>query len=547
MRCDVCCGENLCDHFLVGLQRRMALILYRHVSACQCASSNRSPWSIGIFRRHPSTFDQSDHRNDTGFPRLFSSVCLCVSNRFSRRLPSSHTMAAQQSLTVLVAGASGDLAKNKTYPALLQLWQANLLPRQTVIWGFARTKKSTADFRQHLEPYVKGDQSFLEMCEYSSGKSYGDWEVILDILQRANADNVLVYLAIPPHVFGETTQAVKTALQHTYVRGFTRVVLEKPFGRDTDSCQALLSTLREQQWSEHDLYRIDHYLGKEMVQNILTMRRHNAWLRPLWNRHTVRSVHIVFKEPFGTEGRGGYFDPYGIVRDILQNHLLQVLTLIAMELPEKWTADEIRDAKVRVLKSMPILTKDDCLLGQYVGYKDDPTIENRDTVTPTYACVRMRVDNDTWRGVPFCLEAGKALEERLCEVRLHLSAPGDSQPNVLVLRLQPFPAIFLTANIKTPGFSSTPVSTHMGIDYGDSGGPEAYTRLLLNVLRGQQASFVRDDELLQAWKLFTPMLEEIEHVTPRPYTKGTMGPDERQDFLHAMGVAQPWLPPPSSL
>jgi glucose-6-phosphate 1-dehydrogenase len=339
---------------------------------------------------------------------------------------------------------------------------------------------------------------------------------------------------------------LKTALAqiNSPIPGFLRVVLEKPFGRDTETCRALLDTLHKQDWHESELYRIDHYLGKEMVQNILTLRSSNPWLQPLWNKDTIQAVHILFKEPFGTEGRGGYFDGIGIVRDICQNHLLQVLTLLAMELPEKMTSSAVRDAKVEVLKNMSPLLPSECLHGQYIGYKDDPTIENPDTVTPTYVCLRSWINNPTWEGVPFVLEAGKALDEGLCEARLFFRGNGS---NALVLRLQPQPAIFLTTNMKTPGFSQVPVSTHMGVDYGSCAIPDAYTRLLLDVLRGQQANFVRDDELIAAWEIFTPLLNEMEHTPPVLYEEGTEGPDERGDFLKAMDVEQPWLPPPASL
>ena len=342
------------------------------------------------------------------------------------------------------------------------------------------------------------------------------------ILQECNAmmHNLLVYLAIPPHVFGESTQALKLALENLHVPGFLRVVLEKPFGQDTESCRALLDTLREQQWDESQLYRIDHYLGKEMVSNVLPFRSANPWLTPLWNKDMISSCHIIFREPFGTEGRGGYFDGIGIIRDIVQNHLSQLLTLICMELPEKMTASAVRDAKVAVLENMPILTPRDVLHGQYVGYKDDPTIENPDTKTPTYVCLRTWVNTPRWQGVPFVMEAGKALDERLCEARLFFRGSGS---NALVLRLQPQPAIFLTTNMKTPGFSNKPVSTHMGVDYGNCQIPDAYTRLLLDVLH------------------------QLEQVEPVLYEQGTTGPMERQDFLKSMNVAQAWLPPPAAL
>ncbi|KAL7555576.1 hypothetical protein ACA910_016186 [Epithemia clementina (nom. ined.)] len=468
-----------------------------------------------------------------------------------------------QSLMVIVVGASGDLAKKKTYPALFALWKARLLPRDTVIWGFARSPKADEEFRRHLSPYLKADSDddvasgFLELCFYRKGDSYADWEGIQSILAETQKDNVLVYLAIPPNVFGDSTGAVMKARKNNQnSSGFFRIVLEKPFGNDTESCNQLLRTLVDQKWREEELYRIDHYLGKEMVQNILTLRQHNSWMDSFWNRAFIQSVHLIWKEDIGTEGRGGYFDPYGIIRDILQNHLLQVLTLVAMETPDNWTSDEIRNAKVNVLKAMPSVELADCLLGQYDGYKDDPTIENRETVSPTYACIRTQINTPRWEGVNFVLEAGKALNERVCEVRLHFrgsdkSTTTTSQPNALVLRLQPTPKLFFTANLKTPGFASTPTSAHLGVDYQDHDEsiPDAYTRLLLDVLRAQQENFVRDDELINAWRIFTPVLHQTERdqIEPLPYSRGTAGPDVRQDFLRSIGVTQAWLPPASAL
>jgi glucose-6-phosphate 1-dehydrogenase len=459
---------------------------------------------------------------------------------------------------VLVIGASGDLAKKKTYPSLFELWKSKLLPPNTRIAGFARTKKSHAELREHLKPALvgisDGDEvavnEFLSLCYYNSGSSYGDRGALLNVLQESHGSlhNLLVYLAIPPNVFGTSTEALKGVLEilNPQVTGFVRIVLEKPFGSDTDSCNELLQTLKDQNWEERSLFRIDHYLGKEMVQNILTLREHNPWVHTLLNRDMVQSVHLIFKEDIGTEGRGGYFDEYGIVRDVLQNHLLQVLSLLAMDMPEKLDGESIRDAKVDVLKSMLPIVLEDCLFGQYVGYKDDPTIENRDTITPTYACMRSWVNTENWKGVPFILEAGKALDGRVCEARFHLRG---SKSNYFVLRLQPIPAFFLTANLKTPGFSNEPVSTHVGVDYGQAEKPGAYTRLLLDVLRGNQASFVRDDELLAAWNIFTPVLQQAERENRPPvsYDEDSDGPSQREEFLKAMGVTEAWLPLPSAL
>lgn len=217
-----------------------------------------------------------------------------------------------------------------------------------------------------------------------------------------------------------------------------------------------------------------------------------------------------------------------------------------MELPEKWSATATRDCKVDVLKSMPEIVQEDCLFGQYNGYKDDPTIENRETTTPTYACMRCWVNTDRWRGVPFVLEAGKALDERTCEARLFFRGGAGG---ALVLRLQPTPCIFLTTRIKAPGFSHTPIDGHMSLDYGPQARsiPEAYTRLLLDVLRGDQAHFVRDDELIESWRIFTPVLQQSESAQPDSYQNGTEGPEQRAEFLEAMGVATSWLPLHSAL
>jgi glucose-6-phosphate 1-dehydrogenase len=225
---------------------------------------------------------------------------------------------------VLVVGASGDLAAKKTYPSLFELWKSQLLPQSTSIYGFARTRHTHEQLRAHIRPYLlkhtaaRSDgnnktkpavkdqndvDAFLKLCFYTNGKSYGDDKVLLEIL-KSSSDlyNLLVYLAIPPHVFGESTHALKVALQYldAKVPGFTRVILEKPFGKDTESCQELLDALSSQKWQESALYRIDHYLGKEIVQNIVTLRQHNQWLDALWNKNVVEAVHIVFKEPFGT-------------------------------------------------------------------------------------------------------------------------------------------------------------------------------------------------------------------------------------------------------
>mmetsp|Transcript_12776 Transcript_12776/g.22276 ORF Transcript_12776/g.22276 Transcript_12776/m.22276 type:complete len:545 (+) Transcript_12776:74-1708(+) len=471
----------------------------------------------------------------------------------------------QQTLSIVVVGASGDLAKKKTYPSLLKLFEESLLPPDTIIYGYARSAKTHQELRDHLFPHLMKTgtneiivKDFLGKCFYHSGKTYGDENayaaLVSDGLAKFEAStksavaNRLFYLAVPPDVFGESGLVIKKLGMSA--SGWTRIVIEKPFGRDLDSCNDLLQTLSEN-FEEHDLYRIDHYLGKEVVQNMLIFRFANSFWEPLWNRDCVESVTFTFKEPFGTDGRGGYFDKYGIIRDILQNHLLQVLTLFAMEPPESDDADAIRDAKVQVLKKMDVLTLDDCLLGQYLGYSDDPTILNKDTNCPTYAAIRCSIHTPRWEGVPFILQAGKALDDKLCEVRVCFKSPktlksvgkntsffGNAASD-LVLRLQPDPSISLNMNIKTPGLATLPMKSQMVMNYSDIpnlSNPDAYTRLLLDVMRGKQGSFVRDDELRYSWEIFTPLLHSIEdtHVQPVPYRYGSAGPENREEWMAAM-------------
>jgi len=274
----------------------------------------------------------------------------------------------------------------------------------------------------------------------------------------------------------------------------------------------------------------------------------------MWNRSNVQCVMLTFKEPFGTEGRGGYFDQYGIIRDIIQNHLLQVMTLLCMECPNKLSGpdagEKIRDEKVNVLESIPPVTLDEVYLGQYEGYTDDETITNKDSNCPTFAIIRMFINNPRWAGVPIIFKAGKALNERKAEMRIQFKdAPAastlfgtDVPRNELVIKLQPEETIYLKSNIKTPGFSTAPIQSELEVNYdtryfsnGCESNPDAYSRLILDVLRGQSASFVRSDELIRAWEIFTPVLHQIdnENVQPHTYKVGTRGPEGADEFYNS--------------
>jgi len=482
------------------------------------------------------------------------------------------------SLSIVVVGASGDLAKKKTFPSLLNLYAFDLLPKNIQIWGYARSNITSEDLRENLLPFLhKLDYApevvgqFLSLVHYQRGSSYGDLDALTQLKTNVEAFesiesesedkyfNRLFYFAIPPNVFAQAANAIKQTCMQEEAKGWTRLVVEKPFGKDLKSFEDLNKDLSAQ-FTEDHLYRIDHYLGKEMVQNLTVIRFSNMFFERIWNRDNIQMVILTFKEPFGTEGRGGYFDQFGIIRDILQNHLLQVLTLLTCEPPSVAQGPDagnaIRDAKLHVLNSIPPIKLEDCVLGQYEGYADDPSIENKDTQTPTFAAVRLKINNPRWAGVPIILKAGKALDERKAEMRLQLrDAPaaqylfnGQNCPrNEIVLRLQPDETIYLKTNVKKPGFHSEPIQTDMSLDYDTrfftnhkqckKCNPDAYTRLILDVLEGQQGAFVRDDELRQAWKIFSPVLEEIDRSKIRPFTypQGSRGPVEADEFIAKCG------------
>jgi len=351
-------------------------------------------------------------------------------------------------LSIVVVGASGDLAKKKTFPSLFDLYSHGYIPEHVVILGYARSHKSDEELRAQLKPFLvkHGDadkvDNFLEKIVYRSGE-YNDKNAFAslhgELLEfeasqgMSNTTNRLFYFAIPPNVFLDTARSIHgTAVSPS---GWTRIVVEKPFGHDYDSCERLSEGLGEL-FTEDHLYRIDHYLGKEMVQNLICLRFANEFLEPLWNRDHVQCVLITFKEDFGTQGRGGYFDKSGIIRDILQNHLTQVLSLVAMEPPVRVSgpghSDFVRDAKVQLLECIPSVTVDDVVLGQYTGdekhegYLDDTTVPN-ESRTPTFCSAVVRIHNRRWDGVPFILKAGKALDDRKAEIRVQFRQPPAGQ------------------------------------------------------------------------------------------------------------------------
>lgn len=478
-------------------------------------------------------------------------------------------------LSIVVVGASGDLASRKIFPALFALYCQGYLPRRFNVFGFARSAMDHAAFRKHIEGklacrYVPGEScaakmsEFLARCHYVSGQ-YGSSDAYLDLYGfmrqvegTAGADRIY-YLAIPPSIFLEVAHALGGAgLVRCEARGpWSRVVIEKPFGRDRESSDRLGRELA-QVFTEEQTYRIDHYLGKQAVQNLLVLRFANTVFEPLWTSRTVSRVTICWKEDIGIEGRGGYFDGYGILRDVMQNHLLQVLSLVAMEPPASADAARVGDAKVAVLRAVPPLSLDDVVLGQYrgtvrggmriPGYTEDPSVPPA-SLTPTYAAVRLRVNTPRWQDVPFVMTAGKGLDRRVSEVTVWFREPvrgifaggaAGLPPNHLVIRLQPDEAIELGIVNKKPGLQLELVDTNLDLRYRTAFPvevPDAYECLLLDVMRGDRSLFIRKDELAAAWDIFTPLLRQIEQrgVKPQQYDFGSEGPVAARDFASLAG------------
>lgn len=492
-------------------------------------------------------------------------------------MDSVHKRTAQarsDALTMVVLGASGDLAKKKTFPAIFSLYYHGLLPENFVLIGFSRRPMTDADFRQLIlatlscrvidgAKCAEKMEEFLPRCFYHRG-DYSDRDSFQSLdqslragFERAAAShaNRLFYLAVPPSVFAPSCRGIDSVARAPH--GWTRVVVEKPFGHDSASYDAL----REQLGAllhEREIFRIDHFLAKELVQNLMTLRFANSVFEPLWNRNHIKSVQITFKENFGVEGRAGYFDNVGIIRDIMQNHLLQILSLLAMEPPVSLCAEDIRDEKVKVLRCVKPLSADDFALGQY-GAKDESSKSYLDddgvppnSHTPTFAACVMHIDNARWDGVPFLMRAGKALDERKTEIRIQLNhVPGALFPTVhgaehneIVIRVQPDEAIYVKIVSKVPGLTSRMEEARLNLFYRHAWEeskdiPDAYERLILDVIQGEKSLFIRDDELEVAWKIFTPALQQIEgenSVAPEMYEYGGKGPRESEYMAAKYGI-----------
>ncbi len=487
----------------------------------------------------------------------------------------NHAEKATRTLSVVVIGASGDLAVKKIFPALFHLYCRQLLPERFRCIGYARTSMSNEAFHDLLMShlacrYTPGEENcssamdaFLDRCEYVTGQ-YDDvdgFQALEPVLEQGESPDVqairIFYLSIPPFLFLPTAQALSRARVATERAGSRacRVVVEKPFGRDRQSSDELTEGLARV-FSEEQTYRIDHYLGKEVIQNLMALRFANLIFEPLWNRTNIAHVRISWMEDIGAGGRAGYFDAYGIIRDVMQNHLLQILALMAMEEPLSLNPGYIRNEKVKILRSIAPITLDDIVVGQYVGarYKDEDRRGYReeegvppDSITPTYAAAMLRIRNRRWDGIPFLMRAGKGLNDVKTEIHITFrdvpanifaASPTPPSANDMIIRVQPDPGISLNIMNKVPGLRLTLQKTELNLSYAtafENQIPEAYESLLLDVVNGDKSLFIRSDELEAAWDVFTPVLSDLEScvIKPQGYPFGSAGP-KAADALAAL-------------
>ena len=482
--------------------------------------------------------------------------------------------------TIVIFGASGDLTKRKLVPALFRLSQERLIPAEFAIVGVARQPLDDESFRiQMREQLVElgGEDEisdevwnsfakglFYRQCDFRDSASYASLRETLAQVdkERGTRGNHLFYLATAPSNFGLIAEELgKANLARPEEGAWTRIIVEKPFGHDLESARKLNKDLAAV-FEEEQVYRIDHYLGKETVQNLLVFRFANSIFEPLWNRQYIDHLQITNAEALGVEGRGGYYEEAGVVRDMIQNHVFQVVSLIAMEPPASLSANSVRDEKIKAMMAVrpiqPDHVDESAVRGQYgpgfvlgekvVGYRQEPDVKPESS-TETYAALKLYFDNWRWAGVPFYIRSGKRLAKRVTEIaiqfkdvphRLFTQTDAPLEPNVLVVRIQPNEGITLRFGAKLPGTRTRIRWVNMDFRYGSSFGvdaPEAYERLLLDCMLGDSTLYARRDMTERGWEIVTPILDAWQRpASDFPnYDAGTPGPGTAEDLIERDG------------
>ena len=501
-------------------------------------------------------------------------------------VPKSTGLRPSPPCTIVIFGAAGDLTKRKLLPALYNLKASGLLPRQLAIVGVTRKEKSHEQFREEQSKDIREFATraveetlweelrsalYYQAGEFTDPETYTKLKALLEEVEKAHGTegNVLFYLATPPNFFGEIVKRLGEAgLARSAGGGWRRVVVEKPFGRDLDSARALNAELARV-LDESQIYRIDHYLGKETVQNIMVFRFANGLFEPVWNRRYVDHVQIMVAETVGVEDRGNYYESAGVVRDMIQNHMFQLLALVAMEPPTSFQADAVRDEKVKVLKAVRSMKPEDVLKqavrGQYgpgvidgqpvPSYRSEPKVSPSSN-TETYAALRLQVENWRWAGVPFYLRSGKRLARRDTEIMIQFRRPPlllfdereeQVEPNRLVLHIQPDEGIEIRMKAKHPGPSMELNTVKLEFSYkqfGETSAATGYERLLHDSMVGDSTLFHRADMVEESWRIATPIVDVWASLPPRDfpnYAAGTWGPPAAGALIQQDGRSW-WLP-----